>query len=558
MTSFFSYTDTHVGIFMGLSMAMMIYLVRKSFKFLMRNNVLDLIATMLLKTNYVNNMYQKKIKKSPFNLIKPKYYFNKMPDYGLDITTCFDIVKSYSKAPKEKLKSEMNSGLLYCRLNDNDSSVSDSVPKTLGGLRMYVYDQTYYWNNLHDEEFKESYSIQQQLGLMIADLVGYTKDDFCSLHTTGGTQSIMTAARAYVKYGMEVKRLKRKNVTIITLDTFHASIDKAKESNGFNLIKLETDNGRIEIKQILDTVLKNKNNVVAIFISCPAYPHGLIDKFSSISKICVEYGIGLHIDCCLGGFINNGSYILDTKGLTSLSIDPHKNGQCPKGISLLYCKKLLNDNFLAYYSIYAFPDWKGGLYGTLKDDGSSSFVEVFESYMTLLYYGKNYYIRCAHEIKDACREITKRIAPYCDMINTEPLNVVSFKIRRNNNKISYEFANRMKKEGINLTIIADGVLQICVTAAITEDKHNVDRFVEKFIKSMDNIDNIDTANETVRLYSSIDIAINPDSKNIIDYILNKLFGKMAIRDTIREYFIAHLTPSYIEHSLPSVENQKKI
>lgn len=57
-----------------------------------------------------------------------------------------------------------------------------------------------------------------------------------------------------------------------------------------------------------------------------------------------SYGIGMHVDACLGGFIipfakKCGYKIYDfdftVDGVTSISIDHHKYGLAPKGISVI-------------------------------------------------------------------------------------------------------------------------------------------------------------------------------------------------------------------------------
>jgi hypothetical protein len=81
------------------------------------------------------------------------------------------------------------------------------------------------------------------------------------------------------------------------------------------------------------------------------------------------YMIGLHVDCCLGGFIlpfakKLGYSIPDfdfhVPGVSSMSLDTHKYGYALKGTSvLLYSNKELRQ---AQYFCYA--DWTGGLYTT--------------------------------------------------------------------------------------------------------------------------------------------------------------------------------------------------
>ncbi len=45
------------------------------------------------------------------------------------------------------------------------------------------------------------------------------------------------------------------------------------------------------------------SNTILMYSSAPTYPQGAIDPISKLSEIAVTYNIGLHVDCCLGGFV---------------------------------------------------------------------------------------------------------------------------------------------------------------------------------------------------------------------------------------------------------------
>ena len=86
------------------------------------------------------------------------------------------------------------------------------------------------------------------------------------------------------------------------------------------------------------------------------------------------------MDCCLGGFIVNfldaeAREFLRMPGVTSLSIDTHKNGWAPKGSSVLITRPVrdlkLREVNLVYHIYYSIPSWPGGLYGSPQDRGSN-------------------------------------------------------------------------------------------------------------------------------------------------------------------------------------------
>lgn len=532
-----------------ISVFAIVYLFRKFLKSL---NI-DTIAKTLLNIPKIRNALNNKIKPAKYSITKPKYFFESVPCDGLSITECFDLIQTYSRSIRSNVKSSLHSGTIYVNISGEAEYDYQQLPQTVEGLYMYIVQQSYYWNNMHDVEFRLTYSIQRQLGWMVAEMLGGSDKPFTCMHTNGGTQSIRTAARAYMNYGMKVKGLRREDVTIIALDTVHASLFKARDAFGFNLVIIPTMTGWQFPQDIRKTVDKYKNTVVAIFCSYPAYVYGKTDDLKLFSKIATEYNIGLHIDCCLGGFIFDKlkgyeSAILNTPGLTSLSIDPHKNGMAPKGSSLLFCYNYGTENkSLAHYAIYSIPDWKGGLYGSINDEGSASFVEVFCTYITLLYNGKAKYRENAKKINDTCSIIVSRIKDHChQIVDITPLNVICFKLHPTNNNMSYHFASQMEKLGIKLTIISDGYLQCCITPAFVSDEANLDRFCYSFINTIKEMGEIDSTNKSVRLYSSVDIALNPPSANYLEYYQNKLFGKMALEESIREHFMGLLNVEHVD------------
>lgn len=85
-------------------------------------------------------------------------------------------------------------------------------------------------------------------------------------------------------------------------------------------------------------------NTIMVFASIPNYPHGIIDPVDKIAKLAKKYNIGCHLDGCLGGFVGafhpdfKDLYSVDREGVTSISLDHHKFGLAPKGISIVFYK----------------------------------------------------------------------------------------------------------------------------------------------------------------------------------------------------------------------------
>ena len=86
------------------------------------------------------------------------------------------------------------------------------------------------------------------------------------------------------------------------------------------------------------------SDTICIMGSYPNYPHGIIDPIKELAKLGLKYDVGVHIDGCLGGFVaafdkeHQKTFNIDTKGITSISLDHHKFGLAPKGISTVFFK----------------------------------------------------------------------------------------------------------------------------------------------------------------------------------------------------------------------------
>jgi sphinganine-1-phosphate aldolase len=71
---------------------------------------------------------------------------------------------------------------------------------------------------------------------------------------------------------------------------------------GIKLIKvaLDPETFKIDLSALRAAI---GPNTIMMYASAPSYPHGAIDPVAEMGKIAVQYNIGLHVDCCLGGFV---------------------------------------------------------------------------------------------------------------------------------------------------------------------------------------------------------------------------------------------------------------
>lgn len=152
-----------------------------------------------------------------------------------------------------------------------------NLPKKLESLYMEIYRRSYLWNSLHDGDFIPAKVINLQIISCIAKLFG---GDIDKIHRfiISNSQSIMTATRSYLNYGMEVKQLSRNQCVILAPDTVHVSLTKASEAYRFQLILMPTINGSLNDNVLQLYVKKYQNKLVALFCLIPSFSYGNLDN----------------------------------------------------------------------------------------------------------------------------------------------------------------------------------------------------------------------------------------------------------------------------------------
>lgn len=154
------------------------------------------------------------------------------------------------------------------------------------------------------------------------------------------------------------------------------------------------------------------SNTIVLVGSAPSFPHGSIDPIQGLAKLALKHDIGLHVDCCLGGFVlpfmDKAGYKIDpfdfrVQGVTTISADTHKYGYTPKGTSvLMYSNKRLRQK-----QYFVDTNWQGGVYATPGMSGSRAGCLIATAWATLLYMGEEGYVEAARRIISTARGIVK-------------------------------------------------------------------------------------------------------------------------------------------------------
>ena len=153
--------------------------------------------------------------------------------------------------------------------------------------------------------------------------------------TSGGTESNLQAIRIAKKLKPEIK-----NPNIVVPASAHFSFDKTCDLLGLEMRTVPYGkNYTVDCDKMAEMVDKNTISVSAI---AGTTEYGMIDDVERIGKIAVENDLFFHVDAAFGGMVipflpNPAPFDFNVKGVSSISLDPHKMGMStiPCGCLLL-------------------------------------------------------------------------------------------------------------------------------------------------------------------------------------------------------------------------------
>eukprot|EP01120_Amphizonella_sp_Union-15-10_P010461 TRINITY_DN4188_c0_g1_i1.p1 TRINITY_DN4188_c0_g1~~TRINITY_DN4188_c0_g1_i1.p1 ORF type:complete len:516 (-),score=75.37 TRINITY_DN4188_c0_g1_i1:142-1689(-) len=224
--------------------------------------------------------------------------------------------------------------------------------------------------------------------------------------TTGGTESIILAIKAYRDRARDLKRINFPE--IIVPNSAHPAFVKACHYLGVKAIFADCDKSfAVNVKDVRSKITRN---TILIVGSAPSYPHGVIDPITELASLATERDIPLHVDACLGAFILpwleklgfiRKRWNFSVPGVTSMSADVHKYGLGPKGASVL----MFIDRSYRDYQFFSTGYWSGGLYCSPSITGSRAGGIIAASWAGLLSMGQTGFEKSARDIQDAFQSI---------------------------------------------------------------------------------------------------------------------------------------------------------
>ncbi len=198
---------------------------------------------------------------------------------------------------------------------------------------------------------------------LISDLNKYY-GGLTGLLTSGGTESNFLALLAGRKTARD------RNNIVVAPDTAHVSIDKACDIMGCRVIRVETGNKPVDPGKLEEYIRRYKP--FAVVITAGTTERGLVDPVKPVADIALDTNTYLHVDAAYGGLLiphlyRNGYLEHDLKfyeGVSSISIDFHKNGMTPIPSSILLFSNKEYKRNVCYKVSYMLSGETCGLLGT--------------------------------------------------------------------------------------------------------------------------------------------------------------------------------------------------
>eukprot|EP00604_Paraphysomonas_vestita_P001612 CAMPEP_0174822306 /NCGR_PEP_ID=MMETSP1107-20130205/14926_1 /TAXON_ID=36770 /ORGANISM="Paraphysomonas vestita, Strain GFlagA" /LENGTH=365 /DNA_ID=CAMNT_0016040887 /DNA_START=434 /DNA_END=1531 /DNA_ORIENTATION=- len=325
---------------------------------------------------------------------------------------------------------------------------------------------------------------------MTANLMTTKLKTLCGSTSSGGTESILLATKTHREYFRTKYDITEPE--IIACVSAHAAIDKACGLLGIRLIKVPMDpkTWKIDLNAVRKAI---SPNTIMLYGSAPQYPQGVIDDIAGLSDIAVQYNIGLHVDCCLGGFIlpfarklgyNIPAFDFDLPGVTSMSVDTHKFGYTLKGISVV----LYRTPELRRAQYFCCPKFPGGLYSTPAIAGSRSSGIIVQCWASMIKLGEAGYLKHTADILNAVSTIHNGIIkdiPELEIMGQSEAMIVCFRSKNEDALKTYGIGYKMIKKGWGLNLLQYPIgIHLCCTVQTVGHE-------QEFLKDLrDSIDEI--------------------------------------------------------------------
>jgi glutamate/tyrosine decarboxylase-like PLP-dependent enzyme len=257
-------------------------------------------------------------------------------------------------------------------------------------------------NMLDPTAFPSVAAMENEVIGRLLDIFG-AGPDAAGTFTSGGTESCLLAVRSAAVLASEAGREGGDNKAggeLVLAESAHPAFAKAAEWLGIDVVRVPVSANTLT-PSAADLLAAVTERTVLVVVSAVSYPHGVLDPVAEVAAGCLERGVPLHVDGCIGGLVLAGRralgelvppFDLSVPGVSSLSVDLHKYGYAMKPASAV----LFADRERRRASWFSYGAWAGypivnstiqstksagplaATWATLRALGSSGYLSAFE------------------------------------------------------------------------------------------------------------------------------------------------------------------------------------
>lgn len=229
--------------------------------------------------------------------------------------------------------------------------------------------------------------------------------------TSGGTESIMLATKS-CRDAAAAKGVDVQGANLVLPRTAHLAFDKAAHYLGLEIRRVEVTGEFLADPDAMRAATDERT--LMLVGSAPCFPYGLVDPIPSLAEIARERDLWLHVDACVGGYLNPFAEMegvelpewdFRVEGVCTISADLHKYGYAAKGASTI----LHQSREQHAHQLFHGHDWPAGAMTTPTVAGTRPGGAIASAWAVLHYLGVEGYRDKTRRILDARRRITQGV-----------------------------------------------------------------------------------------------------------------------------------------------------
>ena len=390
--------------------------------------------------------------------------FPRLPERGLGADEVLATVEDLAGRERARWRDGQASGAVYHGGDDHVAFLNR------------VYAAASQVNPLHADLWPSGAKFEAEIVAMTAALLGGgdaggdPARQVVGTVTSGGTESILLAMKAYRDRARSRARRRAARPEVVAPASAHVAFDKAAQYFGIKLVRVPVGpDFRADVGAMARAVTRR---TVALVGSAPSFPHGVVDPVGELAAVAAERGIGFHTDACLGGFVlpwarrlgfDVPAFDFSVPGVTSMSADTHKFGYAAKGTSVV----LYRGTELRSHQYFTATDWPGGLYFSPTLAGSRPGGLSAACWAAMVATGDDGYLEATRRILATGAAIRDGVAAIPRLrVLGDPLWVVAF---GSDTLDIYRVLERMTGRGWSLNgLHRPPAVHLCVTLRHTE------------------------------------------------------------------------------------------